>query len=240
MENIGYVGLSQQLAMQQQMQITANNIANMNTPGYKSMNILFTDYLNKARGSSEEINQVINQGSYRNLAPGSVSRTGNTFDLALNGDGYFAVQTAAGDAYTRAGAFSLNATGEIIDQSGNKVLSDGGTPIVIPPEATDIQVTPEGVITASVGEIGRLKVVDVDKPQLMQRLGDNLYRLNGAVEKPVENTRVVQGALEGSNVNSVLEMNKMIEILRSYQATARMMQTDHDRIRGAIQKLSSV
>ena len=240
MENIGYVGLSQQLAMQQQMNITANNIANMNTPGFKATGVLFKDFINKPKGGGEEINQVINQATYRNLAPGSMSRTGNTLDLALNGAGYFVVQTPNGPGYTRDGSFSLNAAGELINQSGRQVLSDGGQPIVFPPEATDIQITPEGVITSSVGEIGRLKITNLDQPQKMKRLGDNLLSAGGAREIPVEKTSVVQGSVEGSNVNAVLEMNKMIELLRMYQSTARMLQNDHDRIRGAIQKLTSV
>jgi flagellar basal-body rod protein FlgF len=242
MENIGYVGLSQQMAIQQQMNITANNIANMNTPGFKAMSALFIDFVNKPRGATGAgLNQVMNQSSYRNLAAGSMQRTGNSLDVAIQGDGYFSVQTAAGDtAYTRDGSFTLNVSGEIIDRAGNKVLSDGGSPLVVPPEATDIQITPEGLITSRQGEIGRLKVVDVDKPQRMQRLGDNLLKLNGAAEVPATNARVLQGSVEGSNVNPVTEMNKMIELLRLYQSTQRMMQNDHERIRTAIQKLSNV
>jgi flagellar basal-body rod protein FlgF len=239
MENISYIGLSQQLALQQQMEMTASNIANVSTPGYKAQAPLFADYMSKPKDGSA-INQVVNAGSYRDLAPGTMAQTFNQLDVAIAGDGYFAVETPQGVRYTRDGSFGMNANREIVTKAGYRVMSEGGT-ITIPPEVTSFTITPEGAITTNEGEIARLKVTDVDKPQMMKREGDNLYSLmEGAVEKPVERVRVVQGAVEQSNVNPVLEMNKMIQLLRMFQATQRMLQTDHDRQRGMIEKLTKV
>jgi flagellar basal-body rod protein FlgF len=239
MENISYVGLSQQLALQQQMDITANNLANINTPGYKSQNVLFVDYLSKPKGG-DDVNQVINHGTYRDLSTGSFSQTYNPLDVAIEGDAYFAVQTANGLRYTRDGGFGLNSERQIVNKSGYIVTGEGGEPISIPPEATHITISPEGEVSTQLGQVGRLKFVAFDRPQNMKREGENLLDAGGAAEQPVDGARIVQGMLEQSNVNPVLEMNKMIEVLRNFQSVHRMLQNDHERVRTAIQKLTRV
>jgi flagellar basal-body rod protein FlgF len=236
MENISYIGLSQQLALQQQMDMTASNIANMTTTGYKSQGALFVDYLNKAKQGTE-VKQVVNTGMYRDLSPGTMAQTSNPLDVAIAGDGYFAIETPQGVRYTRDGSFSLNANREIVTQSGHKVLGDGG-PISIPEEVRQFTVTPEGAITTNEGEIARFKITAFDQPQKIKNEGDNLLSLVGATEKAPENVRVVQGALEQSNVNPVIEMNRMIQLLRMFQSTHKMLQGDHDRQRSMIEKLT--
>lgn len=239
MENLSYIGLSQQLAVQQQMNMTANNIANMSTPGYKSQHALFNQYLNRPVDKGG-INEVENAGSYRNMSAGALMQTHNSLDFAISGDGYFVVQTPQGLRYTRDGSFSMNRDREIVDKSGNKVMGDGG-PISIPAEATDIKISADGSISTKEGILGRFKVVNVDNPQMMSRGGDNLMSLQeGAREKALDNIHVVQGALEASNVNPVLEMNKMIELLRMFQSTQKILQNDHERIRSTIEKLTKV
>lgn len=237
MENISYVGLSQQLALEQQISMTANNLANVNTPGFKSQKALFIDYLNKPKGG-DGILQALNANSYRDLAPGAMAQTYNRFDVALEGQGYFAVQTPDGVRYTRDGSFALNVNGEIVTKSGYAVLSDGGASIVVPSEVKDVQITKEGEVSGGGSAFGRLKVVDFAAPQKMNRIGENLYDALGQAETPTARTRVVQGAVEGSNVNPVLEMNRMIELLRLFQASQKMLQNDHERIRNTIQKLT--
>lgn len=239
MENLSYIGLSQQLAVQQQMNMTANNIANMSTPGYKSQHALFNQYLNRPTDKGG-ISAVENAASYRNMSAGSLTQTHNPLDFAISGDGYFVVQTPQGPRYTRDGSFSMNRDREIVDKSGNRVMGDGG-PIAIPAEATDIKISADGSISTKEGILGRFKVVNVDHAQMMSRGGDNLLSLqDGARERPIDDVRVVQGALEGSNVNPVLEMNKMIELLRMFQATQKILQNDHERIRSTIEKLTKV
>lgn len=239
MENLSYIGLSQQLAVQQQMNMTANNIANMSTPGYKSQNALFSQYLTGAINKGG-VSEVENSGSYRDMNAGAIMQTHNPLDFAISGDGYFVVQTPQGPKYTRDGSFSMNKDRELVDKAGNKVMGDGGA-ITIPAEATDIKISADGTISTKEGTLGRFKIVDVDNPQQMSRGGDNLFALkDGNKEKAMENIHVVQGALEGSNVNPVLEMNKMIELLRMFQATQKIVQGDHERIRQTIDKLTKV
>lgn len=242
MENISYIGLSQQMALKQQMDITANNMANINTPGFKSQGVLFLEYLNKPKQSGvggEAVKQVLDFGSYRDLSAGPLRQTHNDLDFAIQGDGYFSVQTPSGVRFTRDGGFSLSADRTIVNKSGHPVMGDAG-PLVIQEGASKITVTRDGTVTTDLGEVGRIKVSAFDRPQEMTEIGDNLYDASKLAEKPADGAQVIQGSIEGANVNPVVEMNKMIEILRSYQATQRMLMNDHERIRGAIQKLTRV
>ncbi len=243
MENISYIGLSQQVALTSLMNASANNIANINTPGYKGQRVMFVDYLNKGPKATpkDAIHQVQDFASYRDITQGSLQQTGNPLDVALEGEGYFGITTAGGTAYTRNGSFSLNANGELVTKQGNMVQDEAGNAIVVPEDAKHITITRDGMVSTEQGELAQLKLVNFDNHQTMNELGDGLYSVGaGTLEQPVENTRIVQGAVEGSNVNPILEMNRMVEVLRAYQSTYRMLTNDHERIRGAIQKLTKV
>lgn len=240
MENISYIGLSQQVALTSMMNVTANNIANMSTPGYKGQRTLFVDYLNKGKdaGPKDAVHQVQDYATYRDTTQGSLQMTSNPLDVAIEGKGYFAVTTPTGTAYTRNGSFAMSADGTLITKQGYPVQGDGGGNLVIPEGSKHITITPDGQISTEQGEVGQLKVADFADPQSMQELGDGLYSATGEI--PVENVRMVQSSVEGSNVNPILEMNRMVEVLRAYQSTYRMLTNDHERIRGAIQKLTRV
>jgi len=239
MENISYIGLSQQLSLQQQMNMTANNLANMSTPGYKAQQTLFSEYITQPRGG-DVIRQSGNSGSYRNLSVGSMTQTHNPFDVALQNEGYFAVQTPGGIRYTRDGGFTLDANRQLVNKNGYPVMNENNEQIQVQQDATQIRITEDGEITSEAGTIGRIKVARFENQQLMTRTGENLFNAEGQGEIPAENVRIVQGFVENANVNPVIEMNRMIEVLRSYQSSQRMLQTDHERIRNTIQKLSQV
>ena len=239
MENISYIGLSQQLALQQQVDVTANNIANMSTPGFKSQNVLFNDYITAPK-DSDAIHQSQDYATYRDLSIGNLIQTHNKLDVAIEGKGYFAVSTPDGVKYTRDGGFSLNLNRELVSKTGHIVLSENNNPIAIPAEATQITISDDGTIASEQGDIGRMKIVNFANEQRMKKEGDNLYSADNMNEEPVTDRRVVQGVLEGSNVNPVVEMNRMIELMRMFQAAQNMLQTDHDRQLNAIQKLTTV
>jgi len=238
MENISYIGLSQQMALHQQMDVIANNIANMNTPGFKSQNILFREYVNKTQDSGEKISQVQDFGTYRDLVQGTLTQTSNKLDLAIQGDGFFGVQTANGTRYTRDGSFSLNNKSQIVTKSGYLVLDDNNNPITVQPGVTQISITAKGEISSEKGAIGKLKLAMFNNPQMLIPIGDDLFDAQNAQENPVDKPHIEQGMLENSNVQPVLEMNKMIEIQRMYQAAQNMLMNDHDRVRTMIQKLT--
>lgn len=237
MENISYVGLSQQVALQEQMNITANNLANMSTPGFKAQQTLFIEYLSKPK-QGESVKQVLDFASYRDLTNGTLKQTFNDLDVAIQGDGYFAIETPAGIRYSRDGSFALNANNEIVNKSGYRVMGEGDAPITVQPNASKITITADGSVSTDVGAVGAIKVVNFDNQQALREIGNNLYEAGNQPEIAAENARVVQGSVESSNVNPVVEMNKMIEVLRQYQSTQRMLMNDHERIRSAIQKLA--
>jgi len=242
MENISYVGLSHQTAIKKQLTVTANNIANMTTTGYKAQELIFLEHVMAARGGdkNEEISMVIDNSTYRRVEQGALSQTHNPLDMAINGSGYFVVNTDEGARYTRAGDFSLNEIGEIVTKEGYPVVNAAGTPIVVPPGESQITVSGSGTISTENGEIGQLNLVEFDNEQDLIELGGNLYNALDQQALPAKNTKVVQGMLETSNVQPIIEMNKMIEALRSYQSIQKILQTDHERQRGMIAKLSKV
>ncbi len=238
MENVSYIGLSRQMALREQMNVVAHNIANMNTPGFKNQNMVFTEYLAGADNNGKDtISEVMDYGTYRDLSQGSFTKTHNPLDFALSGDGYFAVKTQSGTRYTRAGNFSLNQNREIVTQSGDLVQGDGGGSIVIPEGENKIVVTSDGAISTENGEVGAFKIVKFEDQHEMLEKGNGYYSTEQTA-KPATDTSAIQGMVEKSNVQPIVEMNKMIEILRAYQSTQRILQSDHERQRTAIQRLS--
>lgn len=241
MENIGYIAISQQMSLQQQMNMTANNLANMSTPGYRAQQALFREYVTTPQGSpGEVIRQANNAGSYRDLRVGSMTQTHNPLDVALQDPGYFTVQSPGGMRYTRDGAFALNADRQLVNKNGYPIMNENNEPIQVQQDATQIRITEDGEITSEFGTVGRIKIVNFENEQSMIRTGENLFDAEGQPEQLLTNVRVVQGFTENSNVNPVIEMNRMIDVLRNYQSAQRLLQNDHERIRSMIQKLSQV
>lgn len=244
MENISYVGLSHQVALKQQMELVANNIANMSTPGYKAQNVMFEEFLvdgdKKNLDQGNKLAQVMDRATWRDTMQGTLQMTNNPLDLGLNGTGYFEMDTPGGPRYTRAGNFALNDLGEVVNAKGHKLMSEDNRPIVIPQGAAQISVDANGVVSTEQGEVARIKLTAFENEQAMIETGDGLYKSGNNTEIPTEGLSVTQGSIEGSNVNSVLEMTKMIDIMRTYQSVQRMIQGDHDRQRSTIRTLSEV
>jgi flagellar basal-body rod protein FlgF len=230
------ISLSYQLVLQNQLDITANNIANASTPGFQASHPLFVEYLAEA-GDGSTIAYVEDRGTIRNLSGGPLTHTGNDLHLGIQGEGYFTVETDDGIFYTRNGSFGLDADGQLITNSGAVVLGEGDTPIVIAPGETGIKVSSDGTVSTENGEIGKLSIVTFENEQDMQLVGNGLLSTEQA---PIEasNVTVSQGMLEGSNVLAVTEITRMIEILRNYQAANQMITTEEERQQQAIQMLT--
>ncbi|MCB9996502.1 MAG: flagellar basal-body rod protein FlgF [Rhodospirillales bacterium] len=245
MENPIYIGLSRQVALRAQMDLIANNVANMSTPGYQAQNMVFTEFIEKPDGRHDSLRKqdplsfVLDYGHYQVTEEGPMQYTGNQLDVALSGPGYFGVKTPDSDEtfYTRAGNFQVNALGELVTGRGHHVMSEGGGPIVIPADAKKVQIAEDGSIATEDGEIGRLMMVEFDDLQKLEARGDGMYETEQEAN-PATKTRAVQGMVEGSNVTPVLEMTRMIDVLRAYQQTQRLLQSEHERQRTMIQRLS--
>jgi len=243
MENAQLISLSRQVALQRQMDVVANNIANLNTSGFKAEDLLFEEYKmpvardNDFAFGDKQLSYTEDWATVHDMSQGAMVQTGNPLDVALEGEGFLTVETPAGERYTRAGSLALNSEGTLVDLSGNPVLGDGG-PITFTPADTDITIGRDGTIATSQGVKGKLAVVEFDNPQELVRDGNNLW--SGGAPQPATDTRVMQGSIEKSNVSSIGEIAQMIRVQRSYQSTASMMQQQDDLRRNAIQRLGSL
>ncbi len=236
MENSIYVALSRQMALQRQLEVTSNNIANMNTTGYKNQRTLFTEFMERP-GMHEKVSFVQDRAVVRDLSVGAMTQTGNPMDLALTGHGYFTVDTASGPRYTRAGNFRMNDQRQIVDGGGLPVLSDNGQPITLPAGTTDVKVSGDGTVSTELGQVAKLGIVTFKNEQLMTEVGSGLYVSDEEPQPAPADTKVAQGLLEGSNVKPVVEMTQMIEIQRSYMSAQKVIENESDRIRNMITKL---
>lgn len=248
MQNAQLISLSRQMALQRQLDVVANNMANINTNGFKSTDLLFEDYLmpkaqdNGFEGYDRDLHFTSDWSTLHDMENGSIDQTGNTFDLALDGKGFFAVLGPDGEseAYTRNGSFTLDSSGTLVDLNGSPVLSEAG-PIKFGANDTDIKIGANGAISTSTGSKGRLKVVEFEDPQVLAHAGDNYFTAPANVTaNAATETRVVQGAIERSNVNGMVEMSNMIRITRAYQTIANIMQRQDELRTAAIQRLGEV
>jgi flagellar basal-body rod protein FlgF len=244
MENSIYVGLSRQMALRTNMDIIANNVANMSTPGYRGQNLLFEEWVSKAQGKDvdnrkyDALSFVNDRGEYQITAPGAVKTTNNPFDVYLAGPGFMGVIGPGGEvAYTRAGNLQKGADGTLLTSAGYPVASDGGGNIVIPQDSTEFSVDNHGFVSNQDGVLGQIMIAEFENLQELKPLGDNLYQTDAPTADP-DNTLMKQGMLEGSNVKPVVEMTRMIDTLRSFQSVQNILQTENERLRTAIQRLT--
>jgi flagellar basal-body rod protein FlgF len=253
MENTLLVALSRQMSLERQIDIIANNVANTNTNGFKASKSLFEEYLTTGAHednfsvSDRRISFVHDRTAYHDFAQGPNEKTGNPLDVAIDGKGFIAIQTPQGERYTRDGSFQINSQGQLVTTGGNLVLGTNG-PITFQPTDKDIVISGEGTITVREGIVtqfdsirGKLKLVKFDNPQRLTKEGSNLYAAPaGIAAQPDLASRVNQGFVEKSNVSAVAEMTRMMEVMRTYQSVASLMQQQSDLRKNAIQMLADV
>jgi flagellar basal-body rod protein FlgF len=236
MTNPIYTLLSKQVGLRQQVDVIANNVANLSTTGFKREGLAFATHVERLELPGGSLAMAEVGGSHIDLSPGALARTGNPFDFAIEGRGFFAVETAAGVRYPRDGRVSTNQLGELVTTTGHRVLDEGGSPIVVPAEVSDITISADGTLSAPDGRpLGVLGVHELPDG-LSGRAADGLFTAAGEAESAAEAT-VVQGFLEGSNVNPVRELTDLIEAQRAYERGRAMLDTEDERIRRAIEKL---
>ena len=242
MDNTLLVSLSHQLAANRSMDVIANNLANVSTPAFKRENVKFEELVAQMRAaegdtSPQSVSFVQDKGVVRDLSEGRLERTNNTFDLALNGRGFFVVQTPKGAQYTRNGHFTLDPSGQIVTEDGQTVQGDGGA-ITITPNDGDVHIAADGTVSGKNGQIAKIQIVDFANERTMLKEGASLYSTTQA-PNPATGTTISQGMLENSNVEPVVEISNMIEIMRAYQATASLTQQQETLLSQAIEKLGT-
>jgi flagellar basal-body rod protein FlgF len=243
MQNATYIALSSQMALQRHMDVVSNNLANLATPAFKGEEMLFSQYLVKPAGTGP-LAFVQDIGTVRDLRQGPLSQTGNPLDLALEGKGYFAVQSPLGVRYSRNGHFQLDPQGQIVTNDGFAVLGDSGQPLVVPPTTRTITVAPDGTIslssdgTTASSLIGKLQVVDFAVPQAVTPGANGLY-VTDQTPQPAA-AKVQQGMIEESNVQSVVELTRMLSVARASQSIKSFLDEESQRRSTAIDKLGKV
>jgi flagellar basal-body rod protein FlgF len=243
LENAQLIGLSRQMALQRHMDTVANNIANINTTGFKAEQLLFEEYKMPVAshgdfsGEDRTLSYVQDWATVQDFSTGAMVQTDAPLDLAITGDGFFTVQTAAGERWTRSGSFQINNAGTLVDLSGNPVMGVGGQ-IQFGPDETDIKIASDGTISSSAGVKGQLRVVEFEEVQALIREGNNLF--SGGTPGPNVGSKVLQGFTERSNVSGVSEMSEMIRVTRAYESIASLGQKQDDLRRDAIKRLGSL
>ena len=244
MDNALYVGLSRQILLRREMDIVANNIANMDTTGFKVESLLQkTDPAEPAvtLGGPRPVKFVTADGVARDFSQGTLGMTGAPLDLAVEGQGFFQVQSADGPRFTRDGRFTTDPTGRLVTQLGASVLDASGGEIIIDGQKGHVDIGADGTMTQGVEQVGKIGVYAFANPGSLEKVGDNLYRNSSNLQaQAATEARVRQGMLEGSNVKSILEITRMVEVSRAYEQTAKMMDSEADLSRRAIERLGRV
>jgi flagellar basal-body rod protein FlgF len=249
MQNALLVGLSRQVALGRELDVVANNIANINTTGYKADGALFEEYLSSAARTGQNqgrVSFVRDRGTWHDLTAGPIEQTGNPLNVAIDGNAFLVVQTARGERYTRNGALQINGTGQLVTSEGDAVLGDAG-PIVFQPTDNQISFSKDGTISVREGTSksdsarGTLRLVAFESAQQLQKDGSSTFTTTGdAQPQPTKASRVIQGSIEKSNVRGVVEMSRMIEITRAYTQLAAIMQQQTDQGQQDLNKLAEV
>ena len=242
MDNISTIALSRMTAQQRALEVIAGNLANADTPGYRAERVQFGDWLvhesdTTAPEGARTITLPQDRATWREQQPGALSHTGNPLDLALGEQGYFTVATPSGPRLTRAGRFSVNASGTIVDSAGNSLLDNQGAPITLPATDTQIQVATDGTISTENGQVGRIGVVQPNDLMRLQAEGGHDLRAETDTT-PVPTPQISQGMLEESNVQPMLETTRMIDLQRQFEFTAQLLQSESDRQQSTIDKLT--
>jgi len=243
METSAYIALSRQSALRRELDVVANNLANMNTTAFKGEKVMFVEHLVKSRGSDglkpSNLAFTRDVAQYHDTSEGTIKATGNTLDFAVRDDGYFVVQTpdGGGERYTRNGRFNLDPEGQLVTQHGYSVLSDAGAPIFFAPDDTDIHVSSDGTLSTNNGALAKLRVVRFQDQQKLVRQAGGLMDSKDPPQD-IDRPMVVQGALEASNVQPIIEITNMIQIQRAYDGVRSFIDREDQRQKEMIQKLS--
>jgi len=242
MQNASNIALSRLVAQQRSLDVTATNIANTGTPGFKAERVLFADWLDPQRKTVAPRGGLVvaytqDHATYRKQEAGALAHTANPFDLAIGGSGYFTVQTARGPMLTRAGHFGLQPNGSVGDSDGNALLDTAGQPVRVSPTDTRIQIASDGTISSENGTLGKIGVVQPADVNRMQAQGGRLLRAETATAQTVQ-PHIIQGAVEESNVQAVEETTLMMGEMREFQFASEFVQSESERQQSAIDKLT--
>lgn len=245
MQNALFVGTSSQIALQRELDVIANNMANVSTTGFKARNVRFQEYLmpvasaDSFQAPDRRVSYVVDKGTTLDLAQGSIEQTGNPLHVAVRGEAFLTVQTPQGPRYTRNGAFETDAQGNLVTSDGYQVQGEAGA-ITIGPQETGAAIGPDGTVSTNLGGRGRVRLVTFASPQTLVNEGANLYSSPDQPQPAGLAGRLESGALEKSNVRPVVEMTRLMDVNRTYAMVSSVISRLDDLRGTAIRRLADV
>lgn len=230
-----YLTINRQNGLAAELDMIANNVANIDTAGFRREGVAFSEFVVAANGG-ESVSMADLNVRYASELPGPQTVTGGRFDVAIEGDGFFVLDTEEGPVLTRAGAFQISQDGILVTPAGEPVLDNGLAQIAIPLNSKDILIGQDGTISANGEPIGQIGLMTAPR-EIVSRFGDTAFKVEDDAFEPVANPKMRQGALEESNVDPVLEIARMIEVTRAYDMAQTLIEDENDRIENAVRTL---
>lgn len=235
-----YVGISSQIALERRLTTIADNIANMNTVGFRGTEVKFDQVMSQTRNDLKADVAFVTQGNdYLSTRNGEMIQTGNSFDFAVKGDGWFAIDTPAGQVMTRDGRFSMSITGELVSTQGYPVLDAGGAPIQLNAAAGEPTVGSDGRIVQNGATVAQLGLFSADASKGFVRY-ENSGVIFSQAPQPVVNDSsigVMQGYVEQSNINAISQMTQLIQVNRAFEGISSLMKSTEDSLAQAVRTL---
>ncbi|RPE64616.1 flagellar basal-body rod protein FlgF [Pacificibacter maritimus] len=236
MDSIGYTALTRMSGLNREMTTIANNIANSSTTGFRKEGLIFSEHISALEVGEESLSMAEGNVRHTNNSQGPLTSTGGAFDFAIEGDGFFLIETPEGEALTRAGAFTPNEASELVTHDGYRLLDNGGAAIFIPPDARNVSVSSDGTLSADGRPLTQIGLYLPSDPTSMDRTNGVRFMTDGGVE-PVEDAVILQGYVENSNVNAVTEITRMIEVQHAYELSQKFVEKEDERIRSVLSTL---
>ncbi|MBC7137576.1 MAG: flagellar hook-basal body complex protein [Defluviimonas sp.] len=237
MDNAGYTTLNRQSGLMAEMQAVANNIANLSTAGFRKEGVIFAEHVAGLGRDEPSLSMAHARARIVDLQQGPLTETRGRFDFAIEGEGFFLIETPEGNQLTRAGSFTPSAEGELVTPDGHRLLDAGAAPVFVPPGAGSVALAADGTLSADGAPLTQIGLFVPADPKDLQHRGGTRFAAEAGVE-PLEGGVILQGFIENSNVNAVEEIARMIEVQRAYELGQTFLDREDERIRGVISTLS--
>lgn len=238
MENATYVTLTRQSGLLKELQVVANNIANASTTGYRAEGVVFAEMVRALPTEGGAVAMTDARVRYTAAINGVLTKTNGTFDLGIQGEGFFLIETPTGERLTRRGAFTVSPENELITLDGDRVLDAGGAPLFVPPDAAQVNIGADGTMSADGRPVAQIGLFTVQDPADLVRKDGTTF-IADAPLLPADGATVSQGFLEGSNVNPVVEITRMIEVQRAYELGQKLLDGEDERVRAVVRSLGA-
>lgn len=234
MDAAGYTTLGRQSGLMREMQVVANNIANLSTTGFRREGVVFAEHVSRL-AEEPSISMAHATGRVVDQSQAGLTMTGAAFDFAIQGEGFFLIETADGNRLTRSGSFSRSAEGELVNPDGQRLLDAGGAPVFVPPGVGVVSMSEDGTLSAGGTPLAQVGLWAPADPLSLRHQSGTMFSADAL--EPVENAQIFQGFLEESNVNPVSEIARMIEVQRAYEMGQKFLDAEDGRARSVIETL---